>query len=217
MAKYKLAIFDLDGVLTETSQQHYLAWKMLADDLGLFFDIEMNEQLKGVSRMASFEVILRENDQLDLYGEKEKTRLITRKNDLYQEMIADVSPDNLFEGVTDLFTQLKSEGIKIGLASASHNGPALLESMNIAEMFDVVVNPGEVAQGKPAPDIFLAAAKKLGVEPVDCIGFEDAVAGVAAIKDAGMFAVGIGDPQILTRSDVVFHHIKDFDYRLLNK
>lgn len=216
MNKYKLAIFDLDGVLTETSEQHFKAWKVLADDLGMNFDREMNEQLKGVSRMASFEVMLRENGRLDVYTEEEKIELITKKNKIYKIMISEFTPNNLFEGVNKLFTYLKDQGIKIALASASHNGPTLLEKMGVADVFDVVVNPSEVENGKPAPDIFLAAAEKLGFKPSECIGFEDAVAGIKAINDAEMFAVGIGENHILTEADVVFPHIKEFDYSLLN-
>ena len=216
MSKYKLGIFDLDGVLTETSEQHYQAWKVMADELGLSFDREMNEQLKGISRMASFEVILRENHKTEAFSEDEKLKLITRKNEIYKSMIQAFTPENLFEGVSALFAYMKKLDMKIALASASHNGPTLLDKMGVADLFDVVVNPGEVKHGKPAPDIFLAAAEKLGIDPLDCIGFEDAVAGVSAIKQAGMFAVGIGDAGLLKEADIVFKEMKDFDYSLLD-
>jgi beta-phosphoglucomutase len=167
--------------------------------------------------MASFEIILRENDKEALYTEDEKLRFITQKNEIYKKLICDFTPDNLFEGVVELFQYLKSNKVQIALASASHNGPDLLRSMGIEDLFDVVVDPGTIEHGKPAPDIFLEAAKQLGIEPTECIGFEDAVAGISAIKAAGMFAVGIGDSNILTEADIVFSAIKMFETPYLTR
>ncbi len=212
---YKCAIFDLDGVLTETSEQHFEAWKVLADELGIDFDREYNEHLKGVSRMESLELILKNGNKTDAYSDEEKAELATRKNELYKELIAGFTPDNLFEGVRELFDILKSKGIKIALASASRNAPALIKNMGIAEDFDVVVDPTSVEKGKPDPAIFLQAPNTLGIDPKDCIGFEDAYAGVTAIKSAGMYAIGIGSKDNLPHADVVYPHIKDVDIKSL--
>ncbi len=213
--KYELAIFDLDGVLTATSEQHYQAWKVLAKELNIPFDRDVNELLKGISRMESLEIILKSGGKNQCYSEAEKISLTYRKNEIYKRMIRYFSPDNLFHGVRPLFEFLKEQGIKIALASASNNAPHLLKCMKIDESFDVVVNPSSIAKGKPDPEIFLTAAKHLGVNPEICIGFEDAIAGVKAIKSAGMFAVGIGDSTSLSEADVIIDHIANLDYLIL--
>ncbi len=213
--KFEIAIFDLDGVLTETSEQHYQAWKSLADSLELPFDRQVNERLKGVSRMESLDIILSHGGVSNRYSPEEKERLATEKNDLYKELISHISPENLFPGVRELLDQLQAKNIKIALASASHNAPALLDQMGISHYFDYVVNPSSVAKGKPAPDIFLKAATELAIDPAKAVGFEDAVAGVKAIKSAGMYAVGIGDSSILNQADVVYPAVEDVPFSLL--
>lgn len=211
MNKYKLFIFDMDGVITETSEQHYQAWKKLAKELNIEIDRKFNEKLKGVSRMESLERILtnahREND----FTEEEKLELATRKNENYREMILKCTEEDLFEGVKDLFIELKKRDIKIAIGSASKNAPTLVELLGIKDYIDYIVNPAEVERGKPAPDIFLNAAEKLGFDVTECIGIEDAEAGIEAIKSAGMFAVGIGDSAVLHQADIVYEHTKDID------
>lgn len=211
MSQIKLAIFDLDGVLTETSRQHYLAWKQLADELGLYFDETMNELLKGVSRIDSFNIILEQNKKGAKFTEIEKRALADKKNHFYLNLIESFRPEDLFEGVLELFGALKSRKIHIALASASFNAPMLLEKMQIRPWIDYVVNPGDVKKGKPDPEIFQKAAAHFGVNASEAIGFEDAIAGVKAIKDGNMFAVGIGDSEILTQADLVYPTIKEAD------
>ena len=211
--KYDLAIFDLDGVLTETSEQHYLAWKTLADELEIDFDRELNELLKGVSRMASLELILDHNNVANNFDELEKVVLATKKNDIYKGLIEHFTPNNLFNGVIELFYNLKEAGLKIALGSASNNARTLLGKMDILDYFDVIVDPNSVEKGKPDPGIFLKAAEFLGINPERSIGFEDAIAGVKAIKAANMYAIGIGDEESLFEADLVFKEIKAFDYQ----
>jgi len=211
MSSIQLAIFDLDGVLTETSQQHYQAWKELADELNVPFDKAFNENLKGVSRMDSLELILNKGNLADQYCHEEKVALATKKNELYKSLIENFTPDYLFDGVKELFAVLEKRGIKIALASASKNAPGLLKNMGIAGDFDYIVDPSSLENGKPDPAIFLKAARELGVDPDNCIGFEDAYAGVQAIKSAGMFAIGIGEAEVLNQADVVYSHIKDVE------
>lgn len=208
MKEIKLFVFDLDGVITETSNQHYEAWKELSDELGIGIDLEFNEQLKGVSRMDSLERILAHGGKQDVYTEKEKLVLATKKNDNYQELISHFTRDNVFEGVYDFLVKLKEEGYKTALGSASKNGPRLLEAMEITNLFDYIVDPATV-RGKPHPDIFIKACEALGVNPSQAVGVEDAVSGVTAIKKAGMFAIGIGDPDILSEADIVYSETKD--------
>ena len=205
--------FDLDGVLTDTARAHFRAWKRLADSLGIGFDEDANEALKGVDRMGSLALILGERPGFD---DVRRAELAARKNDWYLEEIAHFGPGDLFAGARDAIEQCRAAGMGVALASASRNAPLLLARMRIDALFDVVVDPASVAAGKPAPDIFLAAAAALGVEPARTLGVEDAPAGVAAIHAAGMAALGIGDASTLVQADRVIATIGDFrldDYR----
>ncbi|MBO0451362.1 beta-phosphoglucomutase [Candidatus Enterococcus murrayae] len=194
---FKAVLFDLDGVITDTAEYHFLAWKKLGEELGISINREFNEQLKGVSREESLQRILafgyREHD----FSPKEITTLANRKNDNYVEMIQKVSSKDVYPGILKLLQDLKAINIKIALASASKNGPFLLERMELTSYFDVVADPSKVAAGKPAPDIFLAAANGVGVGAEYAIGIEDAHAGIQAIKAAGILPIGVGDPEVL--------------------
>ncbi|KRG71655.1 beta-phosphoglucomutase [Pseudoxanthomonas dokdonensis] len=206
-------IFDLDGVLTDTAHTHYQAWKRLADEIGVPFDHQINERLKGVDRMSSLEIILERSQRQ--YSTAEKQQLAARKNQYYVSAISQFGPDDLFPGVAKLLRDLRQAGIRIGLASASRNAPLLLQRLGIAAAFDHVADPAAVAFPKPAPDIFLAAAQALAVPAEACIGVEDAVAGIQAIKRAGMAAIGIGEPAQLVDADRVLATIADFDIHQL--
>lgn len=207
----KLFIFDLDGVLTETSEQHYQAWKTLANNIGIDFDREFNEKLKGISRMESLELILKHGNFENKYTEDEKLALAETKNTNYLEMIDAFTSENLFEGVRQLFLDLRERGIKVAIGSASKNAPMLIEKMDVADLVDYIVDPSSVPNGKPAPDIFLKAAEHFNLKPEECVGVEDAEAGVQAIKSAGMFAIGIGDRTILNKADIVVPETKDIN------
>ncbi|MFK3649806.1 beta-phosphoglucomutase [Lysobacter enzymogenes] len=202
-------IFDLDGVLTDTAQTHYRAWKRMADEEGLPFDQHVNEQLKGVDRMTSLEIILRHAGRS--LSPEQKQALAERKNGYYVEAIAEVTPKDLFPGVARVLDQARARGLKLGVASASRNAAALLDRLGIAGRFDYIADAARIARAKPAPDIFLDVAAALGVAPARCIGLEDAAAGVAAIKSAGMAAVGIGDARTLAQADARLADIAAFD------
>ena len=193
-------IFDLDGVLTDTAHVHFRAWKRLADELGIAFDETVNRRLKGVDRMGSLDILL-EAAGRD-YSDAEKQALAERKNAYYREAIADFGPDDLFPGVRELLCTARAAGLRLGLASASRNAPALLRNLGIGDAFGAIADPA-AARPKPHPDLFLAAAAALDVDPRDCIGIEDAASGIAAIKAAGMAAVGIGDADELQGADLV--------------
>lgn len=203
LSKIKGFIFDMDGVITETSEYHYMAWKLLASHIGIYIDRNINEQLKGISRMDSLDVILKHGNRENDFSETERLALATSKNKRYVDMIYQFNKDNLLPGIEDLFKELKVLGIKIGIASASHSAGKLIELLGIKDYVDFIVDPGSVPS-KPAPDIFLAAAKGLGLKPSQCIGVEDAVAGIESIKRAKMYAVGIGDSVILKEANVVY-------------
>ena len=187
---FKAVLFDLDGVITDTAEYHYLAWKKLAEELGISIDRQFNEQLKGVSRDDSLRRILAHGGKT--VTDTEFKQLTDRKNANYLEMIQAVRPADVYPGILSLLQDLRANGKKIALASASKNGPFLLKQMQLTAYFDAIANPAAVAHSKPAPDIFQAAAKGVGVQAAECIGIEDAAAGIAAIKSAGALPIGVG-------------------------
>jgi beta-phosphoglucomutase len=206
--KYKAVIFDLDGVITDTAHYHYLAWKRTADSVGAPFDEAFNEQLKGVDRMGSLRLILARAPRS--YSEEEQLALADAKNRHYQELIATMTPEDLLPGALRALEEVRTAGLRIGLASVSKNAFTVLDRLGIRDRFDDVVDAATIRNSKPHPEIFLTAAEHLGVAPEDCLGVEDAAAGVAAIKDAGMFAVGVGSPEVLYRADRVIPSMQAF-------
>lgn len=207
-SRFKAVIFDLDGVITDTARYHYLAWKRLADGIGAPFDEAFNEELKGVDRMGSLELILARAPRA--YAPEEKLALADAKNRHYQELIATMTPADLLPGALDALDQVRAAGLKTALASVSKNAFTVLERLGIRARFDDVVDAATIRFSKPHPEIFLTAAAHLGVAPVDCLGVEDAAAGVASIKDAGMVALGVGDPRVLARADRVISSLREF-------
>jgi beta-phosphoglucomutase len=208
LTRFKAVIFDLDGVITDTARFHYLAWKRLADAEGAPFDEAFNEQLKGVDRMGSLELILARAPRA--YTQEEKRLLADAKNRHYQELVATMGPDDLLPGALRALEEVRAAGLKIGLASVSKNAFTVLDRLGIRDRFDDVVDAARIANSKPHPEIFLTAASHLGVAPGDCLGVEDAAAGVASIKDAGMIAVGVGDATVLARADYNIASMREF-------
>jgi beta-phosphoglucomutase len=209
MSRFKAVIFDLDGVITDTAHYHYLAWKSLAESQGVHFDQAFNENLKGIDRMGSLDLILASSSRT--YTPQEKLALADEKNLHYQELISTMSSSDLLPGAVNALNAVRRAGLRIGLASVSKNAFTVLGRLGITDKFDYVVDAATIARGKPDPEIFLKAARELGVTPADCLGVEDAVAGVASIKSAGMFALGIGHPFVLTEADVVITSLTDFN------
>lgn len=195
-------LFDLDGVITDTAELHYQAWKELADQLNIPFDREYNEKLKGVDRMASLKLILKNGNRE--FSAEEMDKLATQKNERYKELLMTLTPDALLPGVRKLLKALRRDGILVALASASRNAPTVLDRLGVTDLFDYVADAGAVALQKPDAEIFLNAAEGLGVHPLRCIGIEDAEAGVIAIHRAGMPAIGIGTEETLPDAD---HHV----------
>ncbi len=207
----KAFIFDMDGVLTSSSEQHFAAWTELMKKYGYDLKPEVEKYTRGVSRLDSLNVILESVHAKDKFTLKEKQLMAASKNDVYVQMISQFTSDNLYTGVEELLIKLKNKGIKVALGSASKNGPLLLERLCIAEYFDCVVDVAKIKNSKPAPDIFLAAAQMLGLKDEECIGVEDAVAGVEAIKAANMFAVGIGEKNVLEKADIVYNDVSEIE------
>jgi kojibiose phosphorylase len=181
-------IFDLDGVLTDTAEYHYQAWQRLADEEGIPFDREANEALRGVSRRESLISIIGDRK----YSEAQIQEMMDRKNGYYIELIHHMTPQDLLPGAIALLDELRQAGIKTAIGSASKNAHTVVELLGIADKVDAIADGYSVEQPKPAPDLFLHAAKELGLQPSQCVVVEDAAAGVEAAKAGGMLAVGLG-------------------------
>ena len=189
--KAKALILDLDGVITDTAKYHYLAWKALADSLGFHFNETDNERLKGVSRMQSFEIILEINGASSHFSEEEKQAFCERKNELYKSFISTMTPADILPGIPELLSRAKAEGVPVAVASVSKNAPAVLSALGLSDSFDYIADARKITKSKPDPEIFLVCADALGVPYADCVGIEDAAAGIEAIHAAGMKSVGI--------------------------
>ena len=168
---HRALLFDLDGVLVDTAKYHFLAWKALADELGIPFTREDNERLKGVSRMASLEIILELGKRECTEAEKEA--LCSRKNGLYVSYIRKMTPEEILPGVQEFMLDAKRQGYRIALGSASRNSATVLERVNLWSLFDAIADGTNVTKPKPDPEVFLVGAKMLGVPPEECIVFED--------------------------------------------
>lgn len=203
----RAAIFDLDGVITDTAEYHYLAWQQLADEQGWAFDRAANEQLRGVSRMDSLELLLDGREA----SEQDKLAWATRKNDAYVALLAQVTPDDLLPGALEVLLGCKQRGLAVAIGSSSKNAPLVLERLGVTDLFDAVTDGSSVERAKPAPDLFLHAAASLGADPADCVVFEDAASGVDAALAAGMRAVGIGPAERVGHATLRADTVADID------
>lgn len=192
----------MDGVITETSEMHFIAWQAMAKQIGIEIDLEFNESLKGISRRDSIMRILEFGHKIDEFSENQVKQLMFDKNEHYVSLIKAYNREHLNPGIYEFMKSLSDSGIKIAIASASKSAPMLVKNLEIDQFVDYIVDPTTVPS-KPAPDIFIKAADQLGIDIKNCIGIEDAKAGVDAIKSAKMYAVGIGSDQILCQADLV--------------
>lgn len=207
---YQAAIFDLDGVLVDTAKYHYLAWKSLAEQLGLSFTQANNERLKGVSRMASLEILLEVGGLKSRFTDEQKQQMAERKNAIYVDYISKIDDSELLDGTLQVLSSLRSRHVLIALGSASKNAPLILKNTGIASCFDSIVDGNSVTKAKPDPEVFELGARRLGVDPHLCAVFEDSQAGLLAAKSAGMLAIGIGESTNLPAADVVFRNLMRF-------
>lgn len=203
----KGCIFDLDGVVVDTARYHFKAWQRLAWSLGFDFTEEHNERLKGVSRMASLNILL-EVGGVSI-PDRNKQILAGQKNEWYLEYIKKMTPSNILPGVTEFLDLLRSAGIKIALGTASKNARIILTQIGLSAAFDSIVDGTRVTNAKPDPEVFLIAAADLKLEPKDCLVFEDAIAGIEAAHNGGMKCIGIGHHDILTKADKIIPGFKD--------
>ena len=207
MNKIKACLFDLDGVVVDTAKYHYLAWKRLANTLGFDFAQKDNERLKGVSRMRSLEILLSIGKAN--FNDEEKLKMAEEKNSWYVEYISKLDETEILPGVKDLLIELRQNGIKIALGSASKNSMMILNNLNLTSFFDAIVDGNKVSKAKPDPEVFLLGARELGVQPSECVVFEDAQAGIDAAKAANMKVIGIGQKDVLLNADKIFEGLGD--------
>lgn len=201
-------IFDLDGVVVDTAKYHFIAWRALAEELGFEFTLEDNERLKGVSRMQSLEILLSVGGLQ--YSEKEKLAMAEMKNALYVSYIEKMTPDEILPGVEKFLQELRKNKIKVALGSASKNAPIILERIGLSSLFDAVIDGNSITEAKPNPEVFLKGAETLHVDPQNCVVFEDAIAGIEAAQNAGMYCVGIGQSEILSHANLVIPGFEGF-------
>ena len=186
----KGVIFDLDGVIVSTDELHYQGWKYMADSEGIYFDREINERLRGVSRMESLEIILEKATKT--YTDAQKEHLAMLKNDYYRELLATLSPNDILAGVQDVLLGLKTAGVKIAIGSSSKNTPVILKQIGLDKTFDAVSDGNNITNSKPDPEVFLIAAEWLGLQPEVCLVVEDAEAGITAALAANMKTLAVG-------------------------
>lgn len=204
-------IFDLDGVITDSARYHLAAWNTLAEELGIKLPAKASDELRGLARMDSLELILRYGHQENKYSLAEKEALAAKKNMAYQQAIKKMTQADILPGISELLEQAKTNGLKMAIASASMNAPTILKQLGLLKEFDAVVDPKTLSHGKPNPEIYQKAQALLDFEADEVISFEDAASGVAAIKAAKQFAVGIGDSQVLGQADLVVSDTSQLD------
>jgi len=196
-------IFDLDGVITDSAVYHLRAWNQLASEIGIKLPPAASDDLRGRSRMDSLQVILRYGNQVGKYSDDELAEFAERKNTAYRQSIKAMTRDDVLPGMLQLLQQARQQGLKMAIASASKNAPTILHNLQLESFFPEIVDPDSLQHGKPDPEIYVAAQQLLGLSADEVISFEDAAAGVTAIKAAHQFAVGIGDAQVLRHADYI--------------
>jgi beta-phosphoglucomutase len=216
MENIQACIFDLDGVIVDTAVYHYKAWKRLANDIGFDFTEHQNEQLKGVSRIASLNLILGWGNVTDK-TEADKLELATRKNEWYTEMISKMTPAEILPGAREFVQSCRDAGIKTAIGSASKNTPTILAKLELLSLFDAVIDGNSVTNPKPDPEVFLKGAEALHVAPTACVVFEDAIAGVEAAINGGMKAVGIGSSELLKEANIVVSGLDKITLEMLEE
>ena len=213
MTKIKACLFDLDGVIVDTAIYHFQAWRRLANELGFDFTEHQNEQLKGVSRMESLDLILGWGNVT--LTDDEKIVWATRKNNWYLDLVKEMTPREVLPGVKDFLILLRKNNIKIALGSASKNSKLILERIEMLSYFDAIIDGNSITKSKPDPEVFLLGAVATNCKPAECVVFEDAVAGVQAGKRGGMRVIGVGNSDTLIEADLVISGFEEMTLEML--
>lgn len=215
MPELKACIFDMDGVIVNSADFHFTAWKVIAAELAIDLEDDFETQLKGISRVDSLEKILQKGNLV--LDNETKIALMQKKNDIYLESIASIQQADLLPGVLDLLKELKASGIKIALGSSSKNAQIILDRTEITSFFDEVIDGNKVKLSKPDPEVFLRGAAGLGLNPDECIVFEDAVSGVTAANEGGFYSVAIGDPKDFPNADYIVNGLHEVNLEKLKE
>ena len=202
-------IFDLDGVIVTTDDYHYEAWKKIADQENIYFDREINERLRGVSRMESLDIILEKSSKI--YNEEEKIELATRKNDYYKNLLENLTKEDILPGILETLNFLENKKIKTAIGSSSKNTMFILNKIGLTNRFDAIVDGTMIKNSKPDPEVFLQAAEKVGIKTEKCLVIEDADAGVEAGKRAGMRVLGVGSAKNNENADYKSENMEEFN------
>lgn len=200
-------IFDLDGVLLSTDEMHYQAWKSVADELNIPFDRTVNNRLRGVSRMASLEIILEQGTRA--FSQAEKEELAERKNNRYRALLKSLTPDAVAPEVRETLSELKARGHKLAVGSSSKNTKLILRLTDLDHFFDAVSDGTNITHSKPDPEVFLKAADFIGLKPENCAVVEDAVAGIDAANAGGFTSIGIADAAAYEKTEIKIHGLQD--------
>jgi len=214
MSLPKACIFDLDGVIVDTVPAHFVAWKSIADELGIPFSEDDNEHLKGVSRTDSMKRILAMGGMEK--SEEEILELTTRKNNIYVEIISKMTREDILPGVVDFINLLVENGISIAIGSSSKNTPTILSAVGLRDTFPTIVDGNQVKNSKPDPEVFLKGAAQMGQKPEECVVFEDAISGVEAAINGNFKCIGVGDSTVLGKAHKVVPNLKDIDLDLFS-
>ena len=188
----KGVLFDLDGVITDSSEYHFRAWREVAANTGIIIDRAFNQTIRGVGRMAALEAILRYGGKENAYTPEQKTVMAVEKNKRYRELIRQISPGDVLPGIRDLLTDLRGAGIRTALGSASHSAFTIVDRLGITALFDYIADAADAAHSKPAPDIYLDACRGISLRPGEVVGVEDSAVGIASLRAGHIFSIGIG-------------------------
>ncbi len=205
----KAVLFDLDGVIVSTDDCHYEAWQQLADNQGIYFDREINQRLRGVSRMESLEILLERAKRT--YTEEEKIAMATEKNETYKRLVMMITPAAILPGAMETLAKLREKGILIAIGSSSRNTPIILKQIGLEGYFDAVADGNHIKNSKPDPEVFLLAAKMLNIPPENCLVVEDADAGVEAALNGNMRVLGVGSAAKNLSATVVADSLNNID------
>lgn len=206
--KLDSVIFDLDGVLVFSDKYHYLAWKKMADEMGIYFDEEINNRLRGVSRMASLEIIL-ENYKGEPLSQEQKEELASKKNGYYRELLGNMTPSDVSDNVRYTLKQLRKDGYKIAIGSSSKNTRYILERVNLTDAFDAISDGTNITNSKPDPEVFLKAADFLNSDYGKCLVVEDSESGIEAAIAGNMQSAAIGDATKCGKADYCINRLSD--------
>ncbi len=209
----KAVIFDLDGVIVSTDDCHYEAWQQLADRQGIYFDREINQRLRGVSRMESLEILLKRAART--YTAEEKTVMATEKNEEYKRLVMKLKPSDILPGAMETLKALRGKGILLAIGSSSKNTPIILKQIGLEGFFDAVADGNHIKNSKPDPEVFLLAAKLMNLNPAACLVVEDADAGVEAALNGNMRVLGVGAAAINPQATITANSLKDIDLAAL--